>query len=69
VPIFLAVAGRFHSTQPTLKAALACLKAGFVSAHLEVETDTWDVLPPTLRQVTRADAIARELAWVIDGLR
>jgi sugar phosphate isomerase/epimerase len=69
VPIFLEVAGRFHSTQATLKAALACLKGGFVSAHLEVETYTWDVLPPSLREGTRADAIARELAWVIDELR
>ena len=50
VPVFLEVAGQFHSTQPTLKAALACTKAGFVAPHLEVETYTWDVLPPELRQ-------------------
>ena len=52
VPVFLEVAGQFHSTQPTLKAALACTKSGFVAPHLEVETYTWDVLPPELRQGT-----------------
>ena len=69
VPVFLEVAGSFHSTQPTLKAALACTKAGFVSPHLEVETYTWDVLPPELRQGSRADAIAREMRWVLEELR
>jgi sugar phosphate isomerase/epimerase len=69
VPVFLEVAGAFHSTQPTLKAALACTRAGFVAPHLEVETYTWDVLPPELRQSGRADAIAREMNWVLGELR
>ena len=68
VPVFLEVAGQFHSTQPTLKAALACTKSGFVAPHLEVETYTWDVLPPELRQGHRADAIAREMRWVLEEL-
>ena len=68
VPVFLEIAGSFHSTQPTLKAALACTKAGFVAPHLEVETYTWDVLPPELRQGNRADAIAREMRWVLQEL-
>jgi sugar phosphate isomerase/epimerase len=69
VPVFLEVAGAFHSTQPTLKAALACTRAGFVAPHLEVETYTWDVLPRELRQSGRADAIAREMNWVLGELR
>jgi sugar phosphate isomerase/epimerase len=68
VPVFLEVAGKFHSTQPTLKAALACTKSGFVAPHLEVETYTWDVLPPELRQGSRAEAIAREMNWVLGEL-
>jgi sugar phosphate isomerase/epimerase len=68
VPIFLEVAGSSHSTQPTLKSALACTKAGFVAPHLEVETYTWDVLPAMLRQESRAAAIARELEWVVREL-
>ena len=69
VPVFLEIAGSFHSTQPTLKAALRCVRSGFVAPHLEVETYTWDVLPPELRQGSRADAIAREMRWVLEELR
>jgi hypothetical protein len=69
VPIFLERAGRFDSTQATLKAALACTRAQFVAPHLEVETYTWDVLPEELRRGSRADAIARELSWVLQELR
>jgi sugar phosphate isomerase/epimerase len=69
VPIFLEKAGAFHSTQQTLKEALACCRRNFVAPHLEVETYTWDVLPPQLRQGGRAEAIAREMNWVIQELR
>jgi sugar phosphate isomerase/epimerase len=68
VPIFLEAAGQFRSTQPTLAAALDCARAGFVAPHLEVETYTWDVLPPELRAGSRADVIARELEWVLGKL-
>jgi sugar phosphate isomerase/epimerase len=68
VPVFLEIAGGFHSTQPALKAALAAAKSAFVAPHLEVETYTWDVLPPELRQSSRADAIAREMLWVLKEL-
>ncbi len=68
VPVFLEVAGGFHSTQPTLKAALRAIGSTFVAPHLEVETYTWDVLPPALRQSSRADAIAREMRWVLEEL-
>jgi hypothetical protein len=69
VPIFLPTAGSFQSTQDTLRSALACLRNGFVAPHLEVETYTWDVLPAALRQGGRADAIAREMNWVLQELR
>lgn len=69
VPIFLETAGMFHSTQPTLKAALGVTRSSFIAPHLEVETYTWDVLPPDLRQSSRADAIAREMRWVLEEVR
>jgi sugar phosphate isomerase/epimerase len=69
VPIFLEKAGAFHSTQPILRAALAHTRSGFVAPHLEVETYTWDVLPQELRLGGRAEAIARELEWVVGELR
>jgi hypothetical protein len=69
VPIFLPTAGTLESTQQTLRSALACIALGFVAPHLEVETYTWDVLPAALRQSNRADAIAREMKWVMQELQ
>jgi hypothetical protein len=65
VPVLLAKAGGFDSTQATLAAALDIVRQRFVAPHLEVETYTWDVLPAELRRGHRADAIARELDWVL----
>jgi hypothetical protein len=69
VPIFLPTAGAFESTQDTLRRALNRFQHGFVSPHLDVETYTWDVLPAALRQGDRADAIAREMNWVMRELQ
>ncbi len=63
VPVFMAEAGLAATTQPFLAEILALHRAQAISAHLEVETYTWDVLPPALREVDMATAIARELAW------
>jgi sugar phosphate isomerase/epimerase len=68
VPVFLAKAGAFHSTRPMLEAALACARRGYVAPHLEIETYTWSVLPPELRQENLADAIGREIEWVMGEL-
>jgi len=68
VPVFLEVAGSLQSTQPTLRQALACVRDRFVSPHLEVETYTWSVLPPQLRQASLTDAIAGEMQWVLKEL-
>jgi len=38
------------------------------TAHLEIETYTWDVLPPDLK-ASSVDSIAREYEWVLDVLR
>ena len=56
------------STQPELLAMLALQREYGVSSHLEVETYTWDVLPPELNAGSLDDAIARELLWVRDRL-
>lgn len=63
VPVFLEAAGRASTTQPFLAELLELQSRRSISPHLEVETYTWDVLPPELRDVDMADAIARELAW------
>jgi sugar phosphate isomerase/epimerase len=64
VPIFLATMHAFGTTQPELAATLAALKRRPVCPYLEVETYTWDVLPPEYRTGDVCTAIARELTWV-----
>ena len=48
---------------------LALHREAPISPHLEVETYTWDVLPPELRAIPVEEAIARELQWVEARLR
>jgi len=64
VPVFLEELDRFSSTQSFVRETLALQKRHPESAHLEVETYTWSVLPEHVREVPIEDAIARELLWV-----
>lgn len=69
VPVFHeAPLGLFGTTQPVLLDMLARQRAEGVSPHLEVETYTWDVLPPEMRAGGLDAAIARELGWVRERL-
>ncbi|MER7577060.1 metabolite traffic protein EboE [Streptomyces sp. NPDC126514] len=73
VPLHAAPAAPLTSTLPVLKAALARLVGGPhpLTRHLEVETYTWQALPPALRPATRAqlaDGIAAELTLARDLL-
>jgi hypothetical protein len=64
VPVFLEQMAHFGTTQSFLAAILALHRADPISRHLEVETYTWDVLPPSYRSADLSSAIARELNWV-----
>lgn len=64
VPVFLEQMTHFGTTQAFLAEVLALHRANPISAHLEVETYTWDVLPASYRNVGLSAAIARELNWV-----
>lgn len=73
VPLHAAPAAPLTSTLPVLKATLARLVGGArpLTQHLEVETYTWQALPPELRPRARtqlADGIAAELALARDLL-
>ncbi len=68
VPIFHAGFGALGSTQDFLADLLARHRRAPISTHLEAETYTWDVLPPELRDRPIVDAIAAELAWVLERL-
>ncbi len=68
VPIFLDNLGQFSTTQDFIREMLARQRAAPFTPHLEVETYTWDVLPPDYRNVDVDSAIVRELQWVRDQL-
>jgi len=65
VPIFLDTFGVLQSTQNDITKVLNYLKQTPVSAHLEVETYTWEVLPAHLKEAM-SDSISRELEWVLN---
>ncbi len=67
IPVFEAEPTPFRNTQAFLAACLpAAIEAG--CRHVEVETYTWQVLPPTLRAEPVEDAITRELTWTKERL-
>jgi sugar phosphate isomerase/epimerase len=68
VPIFMERLGLFENTQPMLAEFVDRQRRDPISAHLEVETYTWDVLPAVHRTDDIVTAVARELAWVVDRL-
>lgn len=68
VPIFLDDLGAFSSTQAFVRDMLHAQRRKPISTHLEVETYTWNVLPPQARTADMDEAIAREIAWARDVL-
>ena len=64
VPIFVERYGALRSTQEHLERCIRRVR----TSHLEIETYTWDVLPPELK-ASSIDSIAREYEWVLDVLR
>ncbi|HVI48108.1 MAG TPA: metabolite traffic protein EboE [Chitinophaga sp.] len=63
VPVFLQKFDPLYSTQDEIRAVLELNKREPFTTHFEVETYTWDVLPPDLKLEMSA-SIARELKWV-----
>jgi sugar phosphate isomerase/epimerase len=68
VPVFLERMRAFDSTQSFLRELLALQRTQPLSAHLEVETYTWDVLPDEARSDDLTLAIARELRFCLGEL-
>ena len=63
VPVFLEALGPFFTTQRHLQHTVREVLRRRLCAQFEVETYTWDVLPPEHRTSGLVPAIARELAW------
>jgi hypothetical protein len=68
VPVFMDRLEHFDTTQGFLREILARHREQPISAHLEVETYTFGVLPEAYRRESVSDAITRELAWARDQL-
>ncbi|MEJ7693505.1 metabolite traffic protein EboE [Daejeonella sp.] len=67
VPVFLEDLGLLKSTQSDIVEVLRIQSAQPFTAHLEVETYTWEVLPDTLKAPIE-QSISRELNWVREVL-
>ena len=65
VPIFVAEYGALTATQSDIQEVLDILREEPLTQHLEVETYTWEVLPPKI-QLGLGESITRELQWVLD---
>jgi sugar phosphate isomerase/epimerase len=68
VPLYREALGAFTNTQAFLARVLERQRRAPLSAELEVETYTWDVLPPDQRSLGVDASIARELTWVKERL-
>lgn len=68
VPLFLETLPPLETTQAYVREVIALLKQNHACPYLEVETYTWDVLPPEYRTTDVSSAIARELRWVREQL-
>ncbi len=66
VPVFESALGAFASTQADVIELLS--EAEELAPHLEVETYTFDVLPPEYRGASVTEAVARELSWTLGVL-
>jgi hypothetical protein len=65
VPVFLEKLGEnMRTTRFAIAEALAFHKANPLSAQLEIETYTWDVLPQHLKTGDIVDYVTMELEWV-----
>jgi len=68
VPVFVQEYNGLNSTQSYTVSALDLLRRTGFTQHLEIETYTWDVLPPGLK-VGLLDSVDREYRWVLNQLR
>jgi sugar phosphate isomerase/epimerase len=66
-PLFVERYGAFRSTQSWIVATLDEVRRRRNCRILEIETYTWDVLPPELK-LDLTDSIAREFEWVLAAL-
>jgi hypothetical protein len=64
VPLFAAEYDGLGSTQSYVRQVIDMARRTRLTRHFEIETYTWDVLPPGLK-VDLLDSIGREYDWVL----
>jgi hypothetical protein len=64
VPLFTKSYNEFQSTQDYVRNVMEFASRNRCTRHLEIETYTWDVLPPDLK-IDLLDSIEREYRWVL----
>jgi hypothetical protein len=67
LPLFVERYGSLISTRSLTQNLLAHLRRGSVTQHLEIETYTWDLLPPDLK-IDLLDSLELEYLWVLENL-
>jgi hypothetical protein len=67
MPLFVERHGLLASTQRETRAVLELLKEHPFSRHLEIETYTWEWLPPGLK-LDLLESLHREYRWVLEAL-
>jgi len=68
LPLFLPRAGLIGTTRDHIEEVFAHIEDGDSIQHLEIETYTWDVLPPTYKDMDLIEGVAREMEWVLGAL-
>jgi hypothetical protein len=68
VPLFFGRAGPLQSTADSLTPEFFHELRSGVCSHLEIETYTFDVLPPEVHPGDVVKSIAREYSWVLEKL-
>lgn len=70
VPLHHAPTGWFGNTAAHVEGVLDAVEADpTLCQHLEIETYTWEVLPPELKTAVVADQLLAEYEWVLARLR
>ena len=68
LPLFLPRVGLIGTTRDYIEQVFAHLGDSSTIRHLEIETYTWDVLPPAYRDMGLVEGVAREMEWVLGAL-
>jgi hypothetical protein len=69
IPLYVDAAGPVQSTSAELTDSFFRQVAAMGISHLEIETYTFDVLPPAMRSEGVVASVCREYEWVLAALR